>query len=341
MRLGLLVSGLSGSATAEVARSAEREGLASCWITEELWNLGAIPIASACLEATESIHIGIGVVDPYTRHPTLLAMDYGALAELYEGRATIGIGAGVQSWVEQMGFEYRMPRTATIEAIEIARELLSGQQSNYSGHVFRTHGITLGFETCHRAPLYMGAMGERAVRSCGAVADGWVVSVLEPIGYVRQARKWLHQGAAEAQRTLEGFRVVQYIPFSCDEDSRVAKSAVKPLLASYLTAEFAVFEQQPAVTRSLTDHLETVDAAAYRDVLRELGEGVDPAAAIPDELVEELTITGTARECADKLAEYEAAGVTDAALLPADGDYAAATVVVGRQLMPLIASDEF
>lgn len=337
MRLGLLVSGLSGSATVDVARSAESEGLASCWIIEDLWNRGAIPLASACLEATQRIDIAIGVVNPYTRHPTLFAMDYGALAELYEGRAIIGIGASVQAWVEQMGLEYHMPRTATMEAIEIARELLAGQESNYSGRVFQTHGITLGFSTEHRAPMYMGAMGERTVRACGAVADGWVVSLLEPIGYVRKAREWLRQGAADAQRVLGDFPVVQYFPFSCNEDSRAAKAAVKPLMAIYLAGEFGLYEQQTAVMRSLTEHLVTIDAAGYRDVLRKLAEGVDPVVAIPDELVDELAIAGTPRECADKLGEYAAVGVTEAALFPADGDFAAAARVMGRELRPLLA----
>ena len=337
MKLGLLISGRqTGSEAVAAARAAEEEGLASCWIIEDLWHRGAVPLATACLAATHRIEVGIGVVNPYTRHPTLLAQDYAAMAELFEGRIVMGIGPSAKAWIQQMGLEYRLPRTASVESIEIVRELLAGEESHYQGRAFRLDRVQLSFTVAHPTPLYLGAMGERTVRSCGSVADGWILSILMPLGYVKAAREWLHAGAAEAGRTLHGFEVVQYFPFSCASDSRSAKNAVKPLLGAFLAAEVRLYEDQTPVMRAFLEFMKTVDASTYLNVITQLADGADPVSTIPDELVDELTIAGTPEECATKLSEYASAGVTHAALLPTVGDVESTVRMIGQRVAPLL-----
>jgi 5,10-methylenetetrahydromethanopterin reductase len=336
VKLGLLVTGVSAQETIEGARACEAHELDSCWIVEDLWNRGAIPLATACLCATARIRVGVGVVNPFTRHPTLFAMDYGTLAELSCGRAILGIGSSVQEWVEQMGIEYRLPRTATKEAIQIARELTAGEVCDFNGKAFKTRGIQLSFAVEHSTPMYMAAMGEQTVRTCGEVADGWVISLLEPHGYVVAAMEWLQEGAKQAGREVSELEVVQYFPFSCDPDSKRAKDAVKPIMAVFMAGEFALYERQKVVMQSLTEFLSGISAEEYLNVRLELEAGKDPVEAIPDTLVDELSIAGTAEECAVTLKRYENAGVTEAALLPADGDFPRAARTIGKQIVPLL-----
>lgn len=336
MKFGLMVTGVTGHATVDGAIACEAHGLDSCWIVEDLWNRGAVPLAAACAMATSRITIGVGVVNPYTKHPTLFAMDYGALAELSAGRVILGIGASVQAWIEQMGLEYRLPRTSTKETIEIARTLLAGEVCDFNGRAFRTEGVKLGFPVSDAAPMYIGAMGQRTVRTCGEIADGWVVSLLEPLGYIETAREWLREGAVAAGRDVDGIDIVQYFPFSCDADSRRAKDAVKPLMAIFMAGEFALYEQQPAVMTSLTSHLSGISPDEYRAVIVDLANGRDPVEAIPDVLVDELGIAGTPAECAAALKRYADAGVNEAALLPADGDFVGAAKLIGETIEPLV-----
>ena len=334
LKLGFLITGLSAADTVRAAELSERMGHDGFWIVEDLWNRGAIPLAAACAQATERIRIGVGVVNPYTRHPTLFAMDYGVLAELSHGRVILGIGSSVQAWIEQMGMDYRLPRSSVAEAITIARELLAGKECNFQGRAFQIDHINLNFPVIDSAPLYMGAMGERTVRTCGALADGWVVSILEPLGYLREGMRWLREGAESTGRNVDELEVIQYFPFCCDANSSKAKDATKPLIALFLAGEFGLYERQEPVMRSLRDYMDSVSPDQYRDIFSRLQKGGDPTKVIPDTLVDELAIAGTPEECAARLKAFAEVGLTEAALLPAAMDVEAAATAIGKEIRP-------
>src|SRR5262249_55639769 len=94
------------------AQAAEEAGFDGIWIAENPFNPGILPAAAACAVATRQLRIGIGVFNPYNRHPTLIAMEIGALDELARGRVRLGIGAGISFAVERMGFAWDRPLTA-------------------------------------------------------------------------------------------------------------------------------------------------------------------------------------------------------------------------------------
>lgn len=338
MRVGLMVTRVDAETTIAAARAGEANGHDAVWLVEDLWHRGAVPLATACALATERIRVGVGVVNPYTLHPTLFAMNYGSLAEISGGRAVIGIGSSVKSWVEQMGIEHRLPRTMVKESVEIARELLAGKRCFYRGKAFSIDGIELGFKVDQPTPMFVGAMGERTVRTTGAIADGWIVSILEPVGYVREAKKWLSEGAEQAGRDPSAIEVVQYFPFSCSSDSAKAKAAAKAMIAVFIEGEIELYQQQRSVMTALSAYLETVSPEGYLQVLERLNAGVDPVEAITDELADELSISGTPEECAAQLRRYRDAGVTEAALIPAGMEIEDAAVVLGRDIKPLLAS---
>ena len=92
-----------------------------------------LPAASACAAATRRIGIGIGVFNPYNRHPTLIAMEIGALDELARGRARLGIGSGIAAATERMGLSAERPLAAVRDAITIVRAMLKGEEVTYTG----------------------------------------------------------------------------------------------------------------------------------------------------------------------------------------------------------------
>ena len=69
-----LHSAMEARRSAELARCAEENGFSAIWFAENPYQRGVLPAISACALATESIELGIGVFNPYNRHPTLMAM---------------------------------------------------------------------------------------------------------------------------------------------------------------------------------------------------------------------------------------------------------------------------
>src|SRR5262249_19996774 len=79
----------------ECARLAEELGYGTYWVPEDYFFRGAFTLASAVACSTRRMRVGLGVINPYTRHPALTAMEFAALTEIAEGRTVLGIGAGV------------------------------------------------------------------------------------------------------------------------------------------------------------------------------------------------------------------------------------------------------
>ena len=93
-RFGIrLHGGVTPQRCVELARCGEAHGFTSVWFAENPFNRGILPAAAACSVMTERLRIGIGVFNPFNRHPTLMAMEIGALDEP-EFRIEIDAGPG-------------------------------------------------------------------------------------------------------------------------------------------------------------------------------------------------------------------------------------------------------
>ena len=99
-----LHGGMTPQACVEHARAAEAAGIDAIWFAENPFARGIMTAAAGCALVTKTQSIGAGVFNPYGRHPTLIAMEIGALDELSGGRARLGLGSGLGHAVERMGF---------------------------------------------------------------------------------------------------------------------------------------------------------------------------------------------------------------------------------------------
>ncbi len=140
-----LSGGVDPRRAIDLAEIADANGYESVWFAENAFNRGVLPAASACAAATSRVGIGIGVLNPYNRHPTLIAMEIGALDELAQGRARLGIGSGIASATERMGLSTERPLAAVRDAITIVRAMLAGEEVTYSGRAFSAHKVKLEY----------------------------------------------------------------------------------------------------------------------------------------------------------------------------------------------------
>jgi len=206
------------------ARAAERAGLGSVWIIEDYYHPGAYALAGAAAASTERITIGLGVVNPYTRHPAVVAMETGALAGIAPGRVVLGLGTSNRNWIEaEMRIPFKTPLRALREGVEIVRRLLAGERLTFRGECFDLEGVRLEQVPPERVPILLGVKGPRALALAGEIADGVHGAVLTSPGHVRRVRATT--AAARGPRA-GAFDVVAYVPAAVDADGAAARAAV-------------------------------------------------------------------------------------------------------------------
>jgi 5,10-methylenetetrahydromethanopterin reductase len=316
--VALLGHGLPGRTT-DWARVAERAGLGSLWVIEDYFHPGAYALAAAAAAVTERLVIGLGVVNPYTRHPALLAMETAALAGIAPGRIVLGLGSSNRKWIEaQMAIPFKTPLRGLREGVEIVRRLLDGQRVTYTGEVFSVHDVALEAPPPSPVPILLGVKGPRALALAAEMADGVHCSILASPAHVRRVR------AATASR--QDFKVIAYVPVAVSDDGGAqARAWMRPLVARALGA----LHGQSILADAGLDSTRT---QPFRDAL----PARRPASElVTDELMDAVAVAGTPAECRAALARWAEAGLDSVvAVVPEGADLTRQIEYVGRELAP-------
>jgi 5,10-methylenetetrahydromethanopterin reductase len=312
------------------ARAAEAAGFGAVWFAENPFGRGILPAAAACAVATTTLQIGAGVFNPFNRHPSLIAMEIGALDELAAGRVRLGIGSGIGSAVERMGMSYARPLTAVAEAIAIVRVLLRGETVASPGKVFSVDRVKLDYAARRDIAIFMAGRGDASLKLAGEIADGLLLSNMCAPGFVARAVAALRDAARDAGRAnMPG--AVQYLPCCVgpdrDEAFRRARRAVGDMLPVYWTLGARL-----AAAKSALMEGSGITEAEFAAATERLRSGEDAIAALDDRFVAAFAIAGTAADCRAQLTACARAGVTEVALTFAGPDAAADIAYLGAAL---------
>jgi 5,10-methylenetetrahydromethanopterin reductase len=316
--VALLGHGLPGTAV-DWARAAERWSLGSLWVIEDYFHPGAFALAGAAAAATGRITIGLGVVNPYTRHPALLAMETAALVGLAPGRVVLGLGSSNRRWIEgQMRIPFATPLRGLREGTEIVRRLLAGERVSHAGACFAVEDVVLDAPPPTPVPIVLGVKGPRALALAAEVADGVHCSILTSPGHVRRVR-------ASTRAVGRELVVLAYVPMAVEADGRAARARVRPLLARYLGA---LHGQSILADAGLTP----AETQPFHDALR---VGRPAAELVTDAMVDTLAVAGTPAEGRRALERLAEAGLdAPVAVLPAGAPLEAQLRELGRTLGP-------
>jgi 5,10-methylenetetrahydromethanopterin reductase len=298
LRLGVrLHGGLAPERSAELARAAEANGFASVWFAENPMERGVMAAMAACAVATQRVELGVGVWNPYLRHPAQIAMEIGALDELSEGRAALGLGSGLSASIKRLGIDNSKPLAAMRDTFAIVRGLLAGKTVTYKGTVFSVEDAKLSY-TPRRPdlPLLMAARGPQALALSARIADGLMISNMCPPGFATYAAGIAQPG-----------RLVQYAPCVVSDDGEAARITIKPVLAGMLKTFWTLAQKVPAAKVSLVDH-SGIPEADFASA------AASPATGIDQRFVDAFSIAGTPEECRARIEAYAKAGVTDLVL---------------------------
>jgi alkanesulfonate monooxygenase SsuD/methylene tetrahydromethanopterin reductase-like flavin-dependent oxidoreductase (luciferase family) len=317
--VALMGRGLPGHA-ADWARAAERAGLGSLWVIEDYFQPGAYALAATAAAVTERVVVGLGVVNPYTRHPALVAMETAALAGMAPGRVVLGLGSSNRNWIEtQMAIPFKTPLRGLAEGVAIVRRLLDGERVTFTGEVFSVHDVTLETPPPTRVPIVLGVKGPRALALAAEIADGVLCSVLTSPGHVRRVR-------ATTAGAGRDFKVIAYVPMAVSDDAAEARGWMRPLVARYLGALHGQSILEDA-------GLGAARTQSFRDALL---AGHSAADRVTDEIMDAVAISGTPAQCRAALARWAGAGLDGVvAVVPGRADVASQIERLGRELSPV------
>jgi coenzyme F420-dependent glucose-6-phosphate dehydrogenase len=135
-------------------------------------------VLGAIAHATERITIGTGVSAPIHRlHPVMLAQAASTLAAMSNGRFVLGLGIGERINEHVTGAPWPRPgvrRRMLVEAIEILRPLLAGDDVDHEGEFFSVEHAQVFTRAATPPDLWVAVGGPRTAQVAGAQADGMI-----------------------------------------------------------------------------------------------------------------------------------------------------------------------
>ena len=157
---------------AGIAQEAETLGFNKCWVYDEgLITRDPYVTLAAMAQQTSKIRLGTGITNPFSRHPGITAAAIASLADLSDGRAFLGIGAGGSLTLDPLGIEMYKPLTAVRELITTTRALFRGDTVNFEGQVVKFASASIPY---HRPGIevWLAGRGPKMLTMGGELADG-------------------------------------------------------------------------------------------------------------------------------------------------------------------------
>jgi coenzyme F420-dependent glucose-6-phosphate dehydrogenase len=212
----------------------------------------------ALAEATERVQMMTSVLTPTMRyHPSIVAQSFGTLGCLAPGRVILGVGTGEAmnetpaTAAEWPGAKERRLRMA--EAIELIRELWTGERVTFAGEYYRTDKATIYDKPEQPVPIYVAASGPLAAKLAGRAGDGFICTSGKGTELYEQLLGNVAEGAEAAGRDASSIERTIEVKVSYDRDADYALKACEWWAALALTADEKSGIEDPIEMERLAD----------------------------------------------------------------------------------------
>ncbi|WP_245553673.1 LLM class F420-dependent oxidoreductase [Demetria terragena] len=333
------------SEAVEEVGALERAGLDVIFVPEA-YSFDAVSQLGFLAARTESIQIASGILQIYTRTPTLTAMTAAGLDYVSGGRFLLGLGASGPQVIEGFhGVPYDAPLARTREIVDICRQVWRREKVEHQGKKYQIplppdQGTGLGkplklinHPVRDRIPVLIAALGPKNVEMTAEIAEAW-----EPIFYYpeKAERVWgdaLAAGLAKRDPSLGSLDVCVGATLAIGDDVEHALAGPRATLALYIGGMGA---RGKNFYFTLAERYGFGDEAATIQDLYLAGRKDEAAAAVPEELVRHTNLIGDESFIRDRLRAYAEAGVSTLAVNPVAPD-AATRVAQVEELKSLLA----
>ena len=287
----------------DFARRAEAADFDELWLWEDSFLAGALTSAALALAGTQRLKVGIGIMPATVRNPLFAALEIATLARLYPGRFVPGFGHGSPSWMKQIGAVPKSTMNALEETVNAVRALLQGENVTMHGDHVHLDNVKMNLTPHELPPLYIGAMREKTLQLAGRVGDGTIIPEMSSPAYVRFAREQIAAGMTQGNRTKN--HLVVYAHASVNPDG-TARQKVRGALAQRFVWGNVLLEPLGIAAEALK---------LYQD------RGANGAAQrMPEEWLDDLSISGTPDQAAASFKRIAEAGADSIVLQPLDDD---------------------
>ena len=183
--------------------AAESSGVDEVWLWEDCFRESGVATATAALAWTSRIRLGIGVLPMPFRNVALAAMEIATIERLFPGRLVLGVGHGVQRWMEQVGAKVESPLTLMREYVPTLRSLLAGDEVTIDGRYVHLDAVRLDWPPQQAFPIWAAGEGPKTLHLTGELADGTVLTQGTDLAAVRAAVELIQAGRADSGRPAE------------------------------------------------------------------------------------------------------------------------------------------
>lgn len=299
---------LSREQVVEIVRAADRLGYDSLWVAEA-WSYDAFMVLTSLIEHTEQIKLATGIINIYSRTPSLIAQSAATLDALSGGRAILGLGAsGPQVIRDWHGLDYDKPLQRTREVVDIVRMIMRREKLNYEGQVFNLTGRLklINHPIREAVPIVIASLGPKNVELTAEIADGWFPTLYSPTKAANVFGGALAAGAARRSDDLAPLEVIVPVAVAIGDDVSAARAAARAGMALYIGGMGS--RSQNFYNRLFRQYGYEAEA----DKIQELylsGRQSEAMGLITDAMIDEVSAIGSAGYVRDRLLQYAEAGV--------------------------------
>jgi probable F420-dependent oxidoreductase len=290
-------------------------GYTDLWTAEAGGYDGFTPLALASVWAP-ALRLGCAIFPAYTRGPALMAMSVASLCQAAPGRVVVGVGSSSNVIVEQWnGIPFDKPYQRVRDLTLFLRTALTGEKVTHDYETFSVKNFRLGVSVPQPPKILIAALRQGMLGLAGRAGDGAILNWLSADD-VRKVAPFVKKSGEDKE-------IVARLFVCPNPDTEKVRALGRMAVNAYLNVP---------VYRAFHEWL------GRQGLLSEMwqrwgsGDRKGAAAAIPDQVVDDLIIHGSPEQCREHIARYVDAGVDTPvlALLPLGMD----PLEAARELAP-------
>ena len=306
---------------AQELKDLESAGADYIWVAES-YSFDSVSALGYLSAVTEKATLASGIMNVYSRTPTLLAMAAAVLDSLSNGRFMLGLGASGPQVIEGFhGLPYDAPLTRMREVVEICRKVWKRQDKlTHDGKYYHLPltkeqgGSGLGkplkiinHPYRESIPIALATLGEKSVEVTAEIADAWLPAFFMAEGADAVWGDALRKGNAKRDPSLPPLEVFAGGAVAIGEGLEGHRDMARPNIALYvggMGAKDKNFYNQIFRKYGFEEEAEKIQELYLS------GHKSEAEAAIPQQYLDATSLIGPEGFIRDRIAAFKEAGVT-------------------------------